>query len=215
MTRYDKRVQALAVGLSALAGYVDALGFIQLGGFFVSFMSGNSTRLGVGLINRAHNAAIASGLIGLFVIGVIVGSLVGRRAGSHRRAVVLILVGTTLAIAAVLNATGAASAAIVLMVIAMGAENAVFERDGEVHIGLTYMTGTLVKFGQRLADALTGGARFAWGPYLFLWLGLVGGAVVGAATYPHLGLGGLWFAAGLALLLAIAAMLINDSDCAA
>lgn len=212
MTRYDKRVQALAVGLSALAGYVDALGFIQLGGFFVSFMSGNSTRLGVGLINRAHNAAIASGLIGLFVIGVIVGSLVGRRARSHRRAVVLILVGTTLAIAAVLNATGAASAAIVLMVIAMGAENAVFERDGEVHIGLTYMTGTLVKVGQRLADALTGGARFAWVPYLFLWLGLVGGAVAGAATYPHFGLGGLWFAAGFALLLAVAAMLTNDSS---
>ncbi len=59
MTRYDKRVQALAIGLSMLAGYVDAIGFIQLGGFFVSFMSGNSTRLGVG------------GLIALFVIGVI------------------------------------------------------------------------------------------------------------------------------------------------
>jgi uncharacterized membrane protein YoaK (UPF0700 family) len=212
VTRFDKRVQALAVGLSALAGYVDALGFIQLGGFFVSFMSGNSTRLGVGLVNRAHNAGVASGLIGLFVIGVIIGSLVGRRARSHRRAVVLILVGMTLAIAAALNATGAASAAIVLMVIAMGAENAVFERDGEVHIGLTYMTGTLVKFGQRLADAATGGARFAWASYLFLWLGLVGGAVAGAATSPHIGLAGLWFAAGFALLLAVAAMLINDSD---
>ena len=215
MTRYDKRVQALAVGLSALAGYVDALGFIQLGGFFVSFMSGNSTRLGVGLVNRAPNVGVASGLIGLFVIGVIIGSLVGRRARSHRRAVVLILVGMTLAIAAALNATGAASAAVVLMVIAMGAENAVFERDGEVHIGLTYMTGTLVKFGQRLADAATGGARFAWASYLLLWLGLVGGAVAGAATYPHIGLAGLWFAAGFALLLAVAAMLTNDSDHAA
>jgi uncharacterized membrane protein YoaK (UPF0700 family) len=215
VTRYDKRVQSLAVGLSALAGYVDALGFIQLGGFFVSFMSGNSTRLGVGLVNRGHNAGVASVLIGLFVIGVIIGSLVGRRARSRRRAVVLILVGMTLAIAAALNATGAASAAVVLMVIAMGAENAVFERDGEVHIGLTYMTGTLVKFGQRLADAATGSARFAWVPYLFLWLGLVGGAVAGAATYPHIGLAGLWFAAGFALLLAVAAILINDSDCAA
>ena len=28
---------------------------------------------------------------------------------------------------------------------AMGAENATFERDGEVLVGLTYMTGTLVK----------------------------------------------------------------------
>ena len=38
------------VALSTLAGYVDATGFLMLGGFFVSFMSGNSTRLGVGLI---------------------------------------------------------------------------------------------------------------------------------------------------------------------
>jgi uncharacterized membrane protein YoaK (UPF0700 family) len=36
----------------------------------------------------------------------------------------------------------------------MGAENALFERDGEVQIGLTDMTGTLVKFGQRLFSAL-------------------------------------------------------------
>ncbi|MEP7350780.1 MAG: hypothetical protein ABI668_12645 [Sphingorhabdus sp.] len=39
----------------------------------------------------------------------------------------------------------------------MGAENAVFEHDGEMHIGLTYMTGTLVKFGQRAAAAFMGG----------------------------------------------------------
>lgn len=210
MTRYDKRVQALAVGLSALAGYVDALGFIHLGGFFVSFMSGNSTRLGVGLVERTHDAAIALGLIGLFVLGVMMGSLAGRRAQSHRRVVVLMLVGIALAIAAALGAMGAATAAVVLMVIAMGAENAVFERDGDVHIGLTYMTGTLVKVGQRIADSVTGGARFAWAPYLFLWLGLVGGAVAGAATYTWLGLGGLWIAAGAAALLALAAHHLHD-----
>ncbi len=212
MTRYDKRVQALAVGLSALAGYVDALGFIHLGGFFVSFMSGNSTRLGVGLVEGAHSATVASGLIGLFVIGVIIGSLVGRRASSYRRIAVLILVSAALFIAAALNETGAATAAVIAMVIAMGAENAVFERDGEVHIGLTYMTGTLVKFGQRLADAASGGARFAWAPYLFLWLGLVTGAVAGAATFAHLGLSGLWVATGFAMLLAVAAMLTNEND---
>jgi uncharacterized membrane protein YoaK (UPF0700 family) len=115
-----------------------------------------------------------------------------------------------LAVAAALGAMGAATAAVVLMVIAMGAENAVFERDGDVHIGLTYMTGTLVKVGQRIADSVTGGARFAWAPYLFLWLGLVGGAVAGAATYTWLGLGGLWIAAGAAALLALAAHHLHD-----
>ena len=211
MTRYDKRVQSLAVGLSVLAGFLDALGFIHLGGFFVSFMSGNSTRLGVGLVERAHNAAVAAGLIGLFVIGVIIGSLGGRSALSHRRVSVLALVALMLAMAATLNAFGHAIDAVVLMVVAMGAENATFESDGEVHIGLTYMTGTLVKFGQRIAEAVVGGRRFAWASYLFLWLGLVLGAVAGALTYLRLGLDGLWIADGFALLLTIGAGLTNPN----
>ena len=84
------------------------------------------------------------------------------------------------------------------MALAMGAENAVFEQDGEVQIGLTYMTGTLVKLGQRITAALLGGARWAWAPYLMLWLGLVLGAVAGAEAYARFGLGSLWFAAAAA-----------------
>ena len=45
----SRRNIALACALSALAGYVDGIGFLHLGGLFVSFMSGNSTRLGVSL----------------------------------------------------------------------------------------------------------------------------------------------------------------------
>ena len=82
MTRYDKRIWIFAAGLSALAGFVDAIGFIELGGFFVSFMSGNSTRLAVGLAERAAGvAALAGGLVASFVIGVIAGTLVAREAG--------------------------------------------------------------------------------------------------------------------------------------
>ena len=203
MTRYDKRVQALAIGLSALAGYVDAIGFIQLGGFFVSFMSGNSTRLGVGLIERSQDAVLAGGLIALFVVGVIAGSLTGRFAEAHRRPVVLMLVAVLLLVAASSAAAGATEVAIMAMVLAMGAENAVFEHDGELHIGLTYMTGTLVKFGQRLATAIMGGPRFAFVSYGLLWAGLVVGAVAGAASFSWLGLASLWPAATIAGIFAI------------
>ncbi|WP_372707772.1 DUF1275 family protein [Brevundimonas sp.] len=40
MKDYSRKGVMLAATLSALAGYVDAVGFMTLGGFFVSFMSG-------------------------------------------------------------------------------------------------------------------------------------------------------------------------------
>jgi len=57
-----------------VAEFVDAVGYLKLGGFFVSFMSGNSTRLGVGIgTGMLANAGRAAGLIALFLIGVILG----------------------------------------------------------------------------------------------------------------------------------------------
>ncbi|HAL05769.1 MAG TPA: hypothetical protein DCP26_00205, partial [Brevundimonas sp.] len=57
----------LALLLAALAGYVDSLGFLHLGGVFVSFMSGNSTRLAVSLAEGRWQAAGAvAGVLALF-----------------------------------------------------------------------------------------------------------------------------------------------------
>ncbi len=210
MHRYDGRDRALAALLSALAGYVDAMGFLALGGFFVSFMSGNSTRLAVGLAERTPAAAGAAALVALFVLGVVAGALAGRWAGPRRKTVVLALVAALLAAAALLGRLPSPWAAAIPMALAMGAENAVYEKDGEVQIGLTYMTGTLVKLGQRLAAALGGGAPWAWAPYLLLWTGLVAGAVLGALAHRAFGLQGLWFAAAAAATAAMAATRLRD-----
>jgi uncharacterized membrane protein YoaK (UPF0700 family) len=204
MIRHQRSERLFAIGLSALGGYVDAVGFIALGGFFVSFMSGNSTRLAVGLVSNPINAAIAGGLIAAFVSGVVLGSWVGRKA-RRRPTAVLILVAGLLTLASLSAVFGARPFALAIAACAMGAENTIFEREGEVSIGVTYMTGTLVKFGQRLAAALAGGPRLAWAPYLLLWLGLVFGAVCGAAAFPCLGIQSLWLAAFAAASLAFAA----------
>ncbi|HEX4304107.1 MAG TPA: YoaK family protein [Rhizomicrobium sp.] len=205
MIRHDRTAQAMAVALSTLAGYVDAIGFITLGGFFVSFMSGNSTRFAVGLVHGAPSAFLPLALIGVFVAGVMLGSLVGHIAAARRRPAVLSLIAVLLAAAALLGVAAPRLSAFVLA-LAMGAENAVFERDGEVQIGLTYMTGTLVKFGQRAVGALLGGERWAWAPYLLLWLGLVTGALAGAILFSRLGPGALWIAAGAAAMLGVVAL---------
>src|SRR5580693_8485309 len=73
----SRRKVALACALSGLAGYVDGIGYLYLGGLFVSFMSGNSTRMGVELAKGEFGAAgEAIGLIVLFVIGAGCGSLI-------------------------------------------------------------------------------------------------------------------------------------------
>ncbi|PTT13181.1 YoaK family protein [Caulobacter sp. HMWF025] len=204
MKDYGKNDIALAAALSGVAGYVDAIGFLKLGGFFVSFMSGNSTRLGVGLATGHLEAALtALVLIALFVAGVVLGALVANRAGEGRRAMVMGLEALLLATAAGLISLGHDPVGVAAMVLAMGAENAVFQRNGDVGVGLTYMTGALVKAGQRIAAALTGGDRWAWGPYVMLWAGLTLGGALGALAYLRLGVLALWGAAtvlaGLAL----------------
>ena len=205
MKHSPPHVRRFAIALAAVAGFVDAIGFLALGGRFVSFMSGNSTRLAVDGARGTADAWLAGGLIGAFVTGVVAGTLVGRTVGPRRQAAVVGLVAAILTGAAALVDAGLPRAAVALLAVAMGAENAVFERDGEVAIGVTYMTGTLVKVGQHLATAVAGGARFGWLPYLGLWLGLLAGGVAGAFADFALGLDAIWLAAGAATLLALAA----------
>jgi uncharacterized membrane protein YoaK (UPF0700 family) len=203
MIRYQRRFWVVAACLSAIAGFVDAVAFVQLGGFFVSFMSGNSTRLGVGLAAAAEHAWIAGGLIASFVLGVLAGAFANRRGDTVASVRVVLLVAAALALAASTAAIGATAASVALLAGAMGATNAVFRRDGEVGIGVTYMTGALVKLGQRLAEAVSGGPAFGWAPYALLWMGLVAGATAGAFAFGALGLGATWIAAGATLLVAL------------
>lgn len=204
MNRLDPRHKTVAIALAGLAGYVDALAFIELKGFFVSFMSGNSTRMGVGLIEHQADWQTALALISCFTAGVIVGSLVGRRAKRHRAAKLIALIAVLLGGAALcMTINGPRDLAIALMALSMGAVNAVFEKDGQVSFGLTYMTGAIVKLGQHVAAFLSGERPQGSISYALLWLGLVGGAALAAFTHPLWGLSGLWAASAFAATLAL------------
>src|SRR5882672_1416111 len=97
----SRRNVALACALSALAGYVDGIGYLHLGGLFVSFMSGNSTRMGVSLAQGQWLAAAeALGLIVLFVIGAAGGSLIVLGHDVNRQPLVLLAEALLLAAAA-------------------------------------------------------------------------------------------------------------------
>jgi uncharacterized membrane protein YoaK (UPF0700 family) len=208
----SRRNVALACALSALAGYVDAIGFIHLGGLFVAFMSGNSTRMGVSLAEgQWWSAAKSLGLIALFVVGAAGGSLMVLGRGVNRQPGVLLAEALLLAAAALCYAIDLSNAAIAAMVLAMGLENAVFQIRGGAGLGLTYVTGALVKIGQLAAMALTGGPRWAWVPNLLLWAALVAGSFCGALAYGRINLAAIWFAAGAALALSAMVVFLTPS----
>ncbi|NMN95472.1 YoaK family protein [Antrihabitans stalactiti] len=205
MLGHDRQEVVLAGLLSGLAGYIDAVGFLNLGGYFVSFMSGNTTRAGAALAQGSfHDFGLAAGLIGSFVFGVVLGSLVSRYAKDRQRWAVIGCVSGVLFVAAMLHSIPAvAFLAPPAMAVAMGAENAVFERGGEVSIGLTYITGTLVKLGQHLSRLIAGEHNVGWVRYLLLWTGLAVGTVLGAVSYGKIGLASLWIGACLAAVAAL------------
>jgi len=207
----SRRNILLACALSALAGYVDAIGFLHLGGLFVSFMSGNSTRMGVSLAEGQWSSAAQSlGLIALFVTGAAAGSLIVLGRGVNRQPWVLLAEAALLAASALAYALDRSNTAVAAIVLAMGLENAMFQIQGGGGLGLTYVTGALVKVGQLLANALTGGARWDWAPNLLLWAALVMGSVCGALGYHWINLAAIWFAAGAALALsAIVAVTVH------
>lgn len=205
MIHYDRQRRRFAIALAAMAGFVDAVGFLSADGYFVSFMSGNTTRLGVALGTAPTMALMPLVLIAGFVIGVTLGALASRRAGPLRKPAVVGLVAMLLLMAASGRALGSPALMLTGMVMAMGALNNTFQRGGEVAVGLTYMTGALVKLGQGIANALSGQPNGAWQSWATLWSGLLAGAVLGAALQDRLPQGCLWIAAGWAMLMTVIA----------
>ena len=211
MHRYDPARQRLALGLAGLAGLVDATGFVVAGGYFTSFMSGNTTRMGVELVERPALALAPLGLIAAFVAGVIAGALMGRRVRGRHKQVLLGLVALLLTGGAGLLASGHPIPFLGLSAMAMGLANNVFARDGEVTVGVTYMTGALVRFGQGIAGRLAGEPLESTRGYGLLWSTLALGAAVGGGLSLHAPLIAAIVAAGAAVLLWMFAARINSA----
>ena len=203
----------LAVVLAGTAGFVDAVGFLEVGGYYVSFMSGNSTRMVVDLAEGdLGGAGIAAVVLVSFFLGAVGGALVTRRRNLDDRPAVLTLVSMLLLLALVLQLTTTAQiftvpVGIAVVAAAMGSMNSVFHSRGEVSLGVTYMTGAVVKSAHRLVDALFGGS---WAPYrqqVALWSALVTGGVIGAVLQVYIGVAALGVAAAI-VLAALAAMVL-------
>ena len=198
----------LAGVFAALAGIVDAIGFLHLKGLFVSFMSGNSTQFAaaLGQGNSAEGVAIGE-LIAFFVLGAASGQVIAGCTERWHMASVLVGVAILLAIAAVLAGTAAP------MVIAMGGLNAAMHRAGNIPVSLTFVTGVLVRFGQGLGDFLIRRvAGWNWVGQASPWVGMIIGATIGSVAYTRVGEAAIWIPVSLAGLLAIYSAVVPEAD---
>lgn len=174
----------LGLLLTGCAGFIDAIGFIELGGFYTSFMSGNTTQLGTGAI-RADLVLLPLGLIVMFFLGSFAGSLLALRSTRWGPSFVLAFVIATIALTLALMLAGLPpSSAMLILAAGAGAQNATLPFNGGARLGTTFVSGTLFAAGQDLAGAMAGTVpRWRWLQQLQVWAALLLGALAGAASY--------------------------------
>lgn len=197
---------ALVASLSVLAGMTDAIGFMASGDF-VSFMSGNTTRLAV---------AISEGDLGLtgrltllvttFILGNALGVIISRI--SKRHALPLLLCIATLLCGAAAWPLAEQLPAVLAAIIAMGMLNAAVEQVNGLPVGLTYVTGALSRFGRGLGRWMLGERRDGWRVQLIPWAGMFVGAVIGALLEHQMGIRALLVSGLLSALLGLLSLKI-------
>lgn len=186
--------------MASLAGATDVYGLGRLHDLYVSFMSGNTTMLGMAL-GRGDwlRVGLICGLVGLFVAGAAAGAALAELAGRHQAGAVAMAVAAILTVPLLQPHWTVAA-----FVLAMGALNASMNRVGQVGISLTYVTGTLVKLGQGLGRALCGKPDgWSWLWQAPMWASLLAGAVLATVVRQRLGTETLWPLPVLAVVLGI------------
>ena len=222
-------VPVFAVILTALAGYVDAAGYIRYMQIFAANMSGNHIRLGMSLVRGRYEDALLRLLpIMTFAAGAVTSEVVVRLVERERRlravsAVwgleVLCLCGTMLVDCLEKGRAGAADyVGLGLLAFAMGLQNTSLRRAGGSSVYTTHVTGSLTRACMHLADYLSrhlplarrkgirGGPRRRVSGLLMHWaipVVYVGGAAGGAALWNCGSCRVFWLPAGVLGVLAI------------
>lgn len=196
---------AFAVLLTTLAGFLDAVGYVQLNHLYVSFMSGNSTHLGVALANlKWIDAFHAGAIIAAFVAGASIGTVIADAASRLVPLVVLCAEFQVFVVAILLATVGADRMALTLVALAMGMQNTLHQTLSGADVGKSFITGTLFHLGQSLARVFRCEEQI--GRVLLnalSWLAFIGGVIAGAVVLAAIGLVGSLGAIAVVLVLMI------------
>jgi uncharacterized membrane protein YoaK (UPF0700 family) len=179
----------LLLGLTVLTGVVDAVSILALGRVFVANMTGNVAFVGFALAG-AVGFSLAASLLGLagFVVGAGVGGRMVDILGADRARLLAVATSVELALFGVATVVVGASAypvpaadrdaAVVVLAIATGIQNAVVRRLAVPDLTTTVLTMTVTGIA---ADLRTGIRDAAFVRRLLAVAAMLGGAVAGAA----------------------------------
>lgn len=196
--------------LSFLAGMTDAIGFLRAGDF-LSFMSGNTTRLAIA-IGEGHGQDVArlASILAVFVAGNAAGVIVVRGTG-ERQWPLLMVVAIVTGLVAGLAGAEPSPWSFLPLVFAMGMLNAAVDNVAGHPIGLTYVTGALSRFGKGLGRFLCGDLRLGFLVQMFPWIGMIAGAVTGVFLLQAWQEAAIWAIGALALLLTLISLAVPRS----
>lgn len=141
------------IALAAIAGYVEVIGFLDVGGIYPGIMTGNTVQLGLTFAKMqwARFGLIAFA-VALFFIGGIFASLIRRHL--KRPPIELLLMGALLCIASLarLHPAARVSIELPLLAFAMAMQGETISRFGGVSLQTIVVTNNMVKF----SDAFVG-----------------------------------------------------------
>lgn len=184
----------LGLAATALAGFVDALGFLAFGGLFLASPDANSIVAAVALADSGRIALHAGGAVLALLAGVVLISLMTGRSTRFRRSVGLLATGLLLCCGFVLAYVGPTYGAVLLIAAAMGAVHCAFGQDeGPLRDALLPSVQAA-----RLGEALAAGKLREAGRALWFLLAFAVGGMLGASAWLLAGHWGLAAAAGLA-----------------
>lgn len=204
----------MALFLSGFSGFIDILGLFGIGGMFLSFMSGNSTRLAFYLAEANFIKAIPYLLLILsFVFGAFLGDIV-KSLYPKEMLLSILSVETLLVFSSFLmiHFNFQDEWSYLPLTIAMGLQNAIqIEVDDKI-IGRTFFSGVLHSFGTDLSQAIQ--KKKSWkSPLLdlLIWTVAVSGAFLAGILQPIVPKKTLFAGVLIVLLLLIVIIIIARS----
>ena len=207
--RAERSLVQLAAMLAALAGLVDAIGFLAFGHVFLASPDANATVVGTNLHGSYRIALFAGAMILSFLGGVIMITLVTHRLTRFRRTAVLLVTLFALSAAYGTFSTGVEFAPAILLAMAMGGAHCIFERDNPELQEAMSPSAQIARFGEALAGGRTGANTRQIGLHASFWLAFLIGGLVGAGAWMAVEGWALVLAAGIAGLLTLRTWLIE------